>query len=117
MANKKSVESTAAATAAAAAAAATAAATFAAAEVTRAIVGSDISYIKKDIAEIKEVLKNQELGQVSKEEFKIQQEMSKDHENRVRSIESNVLKWMGGLAVGNGVVSIIVVVFMKLIFH
>lgn len=87
----------------------------AAADVTAAVLATDISYIKKDLAEIKLSLDRMPDSFLTKADFKDHSVMDDDHEKRIRLIEQSMWKWVGASSVITTVVTISISFALKLI--
>lgn len=66
-----------------------------AADVVSATMGKDISYIQKDISEMKMSLKEIAIGYVTVADFKDHLRIDTDHENRLRTLEQAMWKNIG----------------------
>lgn len=99
-------------------AASTAAATVAqAATVAAALVANDISYIKKDIIEIKGLIKDIQTLYVTRSEYSEVTTELKDHETRLRSIKSFQDNLMGRMWAIGTVASLVSGSFVVIISH
>lgn len=84
-----------------------------------AVMGNDISYIKKDIGEIKESIKDISKQHITRAEFvefvESFNRTSTDHERRLRIIEENMWKWVGMSIVFSSVMAIGISVLVKML--
>lgn len=87
----------------------------AAANVSSAVLANNVEYIKSDITEIKQTLKEMTGTFVTKGEFIEVMKVQQDHEVRTRAIEQNMWKWMGMATVLSSVVGIVVGFILKYI--
>jgi hypothetical protein len=83
------------------------------AAISAAVVSTNIDYIKRDIAEIKENMKDV-LGRfVTQQDFAEHIKVDVDHEERIRTIEQNMWKWIGASSVAGALISSILGVVIK----
>lgn len=71
-----------------------------------AVVQTDISYIKKDVAEIKAALRDMSGTFVVRGEHEDVLKNISDHESRLRTIEENMFKYLGIAAVVSAILTI-----------
>lgn len=69
---------------------------------------AETSNVKSTVNEIKSEIRTIQQSFVTHEEFKIVTDITKDHESRVRSLEKNVWKAIGALAVLQVLIPIII---------
>lgn len=78
-----------------------------------AVVQTDIGYIKKDIAEIKQAVRDMPGIFLTVNEFKEHTKISDDHEKRIRVIEENMWKWIGISSIATAVAMMVISYVLK----
>lgn len=78
-----------------------------------ASVQKDIEYIKKDIGEIKNAVKEMTMSFVTQAAFQDTANTATDHEKRLRLIEENMWKWVGIGTIVSVVVTTVIATIIK----
>lgn len=65
-----------------------------------------LSYVRRDIDEIKAILKDMKSGYVTRSDFDDHLGVANDHELRIRIIEKNMWKWSGISGVLGGAIAV-----------
>jgi hypothetical protein len=80
-----------------------------------AVVATDTSWMKKSLTRVEETLSTMSNSFVSQADHKDVLNQLSDHETRIRTLENNMLKWMGGIAVITFIITIAVSFLLKFI--